>query len=256
MSDGMTRPHDAMLDDVAVYALGAMNAADAARVREHIETCSECRAEYLALSGTVATLATSVEDEHVPSDLLKARIMREIRAAAPVAEPARARRTIVWPAYLVAAACFAVAVALSISNLSLLERVKTAQTQVAQMQARETGLSRDLLLERSTLADVMDESARRYASANAEVVSVHDRVYITMHDLGAPPKGKVYQAWTLPKGAKKMVPSLTFVPDSHGVAVVSLPVNGAATAAVAVSVEPDGGSKQPTSKPVLVQALD
>jgi anti-sigma-K factor RskA len=53
-----------------------------------------------------------------------------------------------------------------------------------------------------------------------------------------------------------MVPRQTFVPDARGTAVVSLPVNTAATAAVAVSVEPEGGSTHPTSKPILVQTLD
>ena len=259
MSDGMTSLHDDMLDEVAVYALGAMDAAGAARIRTHIESCAECRAEYDALRGTAVTLATAVQNDYAPaSELLKARIMREVRASAPapnVAVSPRARN-VSWPPYLVAAACFAIAIALSIQNLSLLERARSAQTQLAQMQQRSSGLSRDISAERSTIADLVDEHAKRYEASNGEVVKVNGRLYITMHDLSTPPKGKVYQAWTLPKGGKVMVPSLTFVPDSHGVAVVSLPVEAGSIAAVAVSVEPDGGSKHPTSKPVLVQALD
>jgi len=76
-----------------------------------------------------------------------------------------------------------------------------------------------------------------------------------MRDLPPPPRGKVYQAWTLPKGSKDMAPSVTFEPDSQGVAIVALPADARITTAVAVSVEPEGGSKQPTSKPVLVVPL-
>jgi anti-sigma-K factor RskA len=72
-----------------------------------------------------------------------------------------------------------------------------------------------------------------------------------MHDAPALPPGKVYQAWTLPAGSKKMAPSVTFTPKG-GRILLRLPVNASRIAAVAVSVEPAGGSPQPTSKPVFV----
>jgi anti-sigma-K factor RskA len=76
-----------------------------------------------------------------------------------------------------------------------------------------------------------------------------------MDALPAPPKGKVYQAWTLRTGATRMSPSVTFVPNMGGVAVVPIPVDASSIAAVAVSIEPDGGSKQPTSAPTFVLKL-
>jgi anti-sigma-K factor RskA len=239
--------HEALLDDVAAYALGTLSAGDAASVRAHLRDCAECRAEYDALAPAAAAVGVSAEGP-VPKPALKERIMREV---APRSGPA-----IVWPAYLVAAACFALAVALSLFNLSLIEQLHAAQSQLAQAQVRSSGLLHNLSSERSTVADLMDEGARRYDVPGGQIVSVHDRIYITMHDMPQPPKGKVYQAWTLPKGSKTMVPAQTFLPDAHGVAVVALPVQAANTAAVAVSVEPDGGSKQPTSKPMVVQQLD
>ena len=39
------------------------------------------------------------------------------------------------------------------------------------------------------------------------------------------------------QGRKDMAPSVTFVPDSHGVAIVSLPVDARLTNTVAVSIE-------------------
>ncbi|HEX8807028.1 MAG TPA: anti-sigma factor, partial [Candidatus Aquilonibacter sp.] len=64
--------------------------------------------------------------------------------------------------------------------------------------------------------------------------------------------GKVYQMWTLAKGATKVAPSVTFVPDRTGNALVAVPADPATTAETAISVEPTGGSKQPTTKPIAI----
>ena len=77
-------------------------------------------------------------------------------------------------------------------------------------------------------------------------------LYIALHNLPAPPEGHVYQAWTLPKASKTMAPSVTFEPGKSGATVVRLPEAATAIVAVAVSVEPEGGSKQPTTKPIAV----
>jgi hypothetical protein len=188
--------------------------------------------------------------------------MRQVRAqATPSAQrtsvplsprPGRAQ----WPPYLVAAACFAIALISSFFNLSLLQQLRSAQSQLADSQQRASGLSHTLADERATEADLLDASAKHYPVHDGEVVRVHDRLYLTMHGLPPLPSGKVYQAWTLPKGSKVMSPSRTFVPDSHGVAIVTIGADAAATSAVAVSVEPEGGSKAPTSKPVALTTLD
>lgn len=252
----MNDAHETMLDDVAVYALGALPEADAARVRAHLATCGECAAEYAALASAALTVGRSAPDA-TPSPLLKGRIMRAVRAQTPApGAVVRAGRPLVWPAYLVAAACFAIAVISSLMNLSLLEQLKSAQTQVAQTQRQDLGLARNLADEKTMVADLEDVQAERYTFDDGQVVRVGRRLYVTMHDLATPPRGKVYQAWTLPKGAKAMVPSVTFVPNAHGVAVIQIPADAETTGAVAVSVEPEGGSKAPTTKPVVVQALN
>ena len=68
--------------------------------------------------------------------------------------------------------------------------------------------------------------------------------------------GKTYQMWVIPKGGKP-VPAGVFQSDSAGTAVYlmagAIDVRG--TGAVAVTVEPDGGSPQPTSTPIIVAPL-
>ena len=260
MNEHREPPHD-MLDDVAVYALGALPPADAAVVRRHIESCAECAEEYAKLKSVAAMIGMSAETkgdaENCPSTLLKPRIMAQVRPSktAVHAQAPAAGRIPAWPAYLVAAACIAIAIVSSMWNVALTGQVKQLQQEAARNSQRSETLARALADQRTTLSDLLGSDAKRYVQSNGEVVTRGNRAYIAMHDLPAPPRGKVYQAWTLPKGGSKMVPSLTFVPDAHGVAVVALPPDARAMSAVAVSVEPEGGSKQPTSKPILVVTL-
>jgi len=253
-----SQPYHDMLDDVALYALGTLPAADAQRVRDHMRTCAECREEYAALAPAAALVGISIETptdaKSSPSALLKPRIMKQIRETAAPAKSS-ARRSPVWPAYLVAAACFAIALISTMTSISLNGQLRDARGQLARVSEQSSSLAANLADERSTISVLMSTDSKHYQSTEGEVVTRGSRLYVAMHDLAPPPRGKVYQAWTLAKGSKTMAPSLTFVPDSRGVAIISLPVDARSTNVVAVSVEPGGGSKQPTSKPVLVVPL-
>lgn len=259
--------HEAMLDDVAVYALGALPRDQARAVREHMATCAECGAEYRRLKPAVDAVAYSAEactdaanGAVVPSPRLKARIMDQVRGrvaplrVANVGEM-RAVRPIVWPAYAVAAACLAVALITTAFNISLNEAVRSARSQVAQLDSQAKILHRKIAAQSTELADLTSTDSQHFAVENGEVVRHGNRLYIAMQSMGMPPHGKVYQAWIMRKGGKTMTPSVTFMPDRSGVAVVHVPAPAGQVTEVAVSMEPEGGSKQPTSKPAFVVKL-
>ncbi|MGH7716764.1 MAG: anti-sigma factor domain-containing protein, partial [Vulcanimicrobiaceae bacterium] len=105
------------------------------------------------------------------------------------------------------------------------------------------------------LNELQVATAKQYDVPGGEILKNGARVYIVMHELPVLPAGHVYQAWTLAPGAKNVAPSVTFVPDSRGFVVVSLPQAAASVGAVAVSVEPSGGSLAPTTKPLFVRPL-
>ena len=78
--------HDEMLDNVALYALGALSPREAAEVAAHLQTCEECRAEYALLRPAVTAVGYSAEADaltEAPSVLLKARLMKQVRSAQP-----------------------------------------------------------------------------------------------------------------------------------------------------------------------------
>jgi hypothetical protein len=165
------------------------------------------------------------------------------------------RNAATWPAYLVAAACFAIALISSIANISLLGQLRQEQREAANLSERSTALARNLVQERTALFDMLDSHARHYQIGNGEVITRGSRIYLALQAIPEPPRGKVYQAWTLAKGSSKPIPSPTFLPDARGVALIVLAADARSTAGVSVTLEPDGGSKEPTSKPLMSVAL-
>src|SRR5579863_3062260 len=117
--------HDELLDNVAAYALGMLPPSEASAVADHLKSCKECREEYRLLRPAITAVAFSAEACDEPSSgatsaspLLKARIMKEVRAQA-----AGRNRTQYWPAYAVAAAALALAIFSGLLNLSLNARL-------------------------------------------------------------------------------------------------------------------------------------
>ena len=230
--------HDALLDLVAAYALGSVSAEEARIVSAHIAVCDECRAEYRALRPAANAVGLSAEDpklDAAPGDRMKQRVLQSIAAETPVVRKLPRRPS------LVTVLALAAALVLAFVSIDASRRLNAAQTEFAQ--------------DRTIVADLQAAGAQSYDVPEGQILKTADRIYIVMRSLPPPPKGRVYQAWTLAPGAKTVAPSVTFVPDSHGFVVVSLPEAAPSVAAVAVSVEPPGGSRAPTTKPTFVRPL-
>src|SRR5437899_1675889 len=70
-------------------------------------------------------------------------------------------------------------------------------------------------------------------------------------NLEAPPAGKVYELWYIPSKDAAPAPAGTFQPDAGGSVLMKTTVGGMFVA-LAVSVEPPGGSTTPT-KVILIR---
>ncbi|HMD01795.1 MAG TPA: anti-sigma factor [Candidatus Baltobacteraceae bacterium] len=259
---------DALLDAVALLALGVLPAAEAAEVRAHVAACEACRREYRELRPAAdavgyAAEAAANDITELRSARMRSRVLREIQddLAGRGKAPATVRREQPWLAYIAAAAALVLAILSSVNNATLRseneanqERIATLQRELA-AQTKETASARSqAAASDARIAALLAPGSRRYDVAAGEVVKSGGRIYLALH-LPAPPRGKVFQAWTLSKGRTAMSPSITFKPDEHGSAIVELPEGAANLTAVAVSLEPEGGSKAPTSTPAFVQKL-
>jgi hypothetical protein len=257
------RSRDEMLEMVALYALGVLPRDQAALVAAFIANDDGARDEYRMLRASADALAFSADEpvDSARSARMKERLMARVSAEAASGAGAIARRRIgtnsgwLLGTGLAAAAALIFSVVTVVQDVSLRSDLAQAQRRTASMTAQLADTERVGQHDRQMVTDLVAPDARRYEVAQGAVVVRGDRVYLALSKLPALPKGKVYQAWTLPKGAKTVQPSITFPPNAEGIAVVALPVDATKLGAVALSVEPDGGSKAPTTTPLFVRPL-
>ena len=261
MSDESMR--ETMLESVALYALGVLPREEAALVAAFIANDDEARREYYDLRAAAIALAHTADEpvDSARSARLKERLMAKVRADAATA-PGQLRLarpafspTWMWGAGLAAAAAIVLSVVTVAQDVNTRGELAAAQRRVSTLQTELAESQRSAAAESRTLTDLQAPDARRYAVPEGTVVVRHDRVYFALSKLAPLPKGRVYQAWTAAKGSATMAPSVTFTPNTDGVAIVALPVDATRVGTVAVSVEPEGGSKAPTTTPTFVRPL-
>jgi anti-sigma-K factor RskA len=251
-----------MLESVALYALGVLPREEAALVAAFIANDDAARSEYLDLRAAADALAHSAEEpvDSARSSRMKERLMARVRADAAAGSVAPRRIAAMYPAWMWGTG-LAAAVAIVFSLVTVIGDVNV-RGELTAMRHRIDALQRELASsqrvaagDRRTLTDLLAPDAKRYDVAAGTIVVRRDRIYFAFSKLPPLPRGRVYQAWTAPKGSTTMQPSVTFTPNADGVAVVALPVDATRVGTVAVSVEPDGGSKAPTTTPTVVAPL-
>ena len=81
-----------MRDDLAAYALGALDRREAAALERHLDDCEGCRARLRWLSPAVDLLPASVE-QRTPPESLRENLMATVRAEAAPTRSRRPRRS-------------------------------------------------------------------------------------------------------------------------------------------------------------------
>ena len=209
---------------VAAYALNALDDDDRAAFEEHLAGCERCTAELAELRDTAAALAY-VPDTVAPPAALRSRILETARAERPNVVPLRPRANRTWGLGAVAAVAVAAAVALAIWNVSLHNSLDD------QRSANSTVVSLSLKGAQGKLA-----------------VARSGNAVLFMCGIGLAPAGKTYEAWVITGGKAARAGEFK---GSSGCVAVPLARGVRAGSAVAVTVEPAGGSAQPTSTPII-----
>src|ERR1700675_1989703 len=81
--------HEQFAEDLALYAMDALDGSQRAAVEQHVETCSPCRSELETLRGDMALLALSASGPH-PPQRSRDRLMSTVAAEKPVIAAERA----------------------------------------------------------------------------------------------------------------------------------------------------------------------
>jgi anti-sigma-K factor RskA len=230
-----TEEHKQYEEDLAAYMLGALDDAEARQFERHLQSCAACRAEQRALAGAIEVLPSSVEQIEPPPEL-RERLMEKVRAeAAPATRPQRqpSRRRLLpglslRPALALGAAAL---IAVGVAGGWLLRGGGGETTTVA---ARPT--------------------AAAPPTVRGEIVKTKDGALIKVVGLPQRPR-RVYEVWLRRRGSTTVQPSSLFEVRSNGTGSAGIPGNLHGVAEVMVSSEPEGGSSQPTTKPVLRATL-
>ncbi len=229
----MEDEHSELKELVAAYALGALPPVDEAAIRSHILTCDECLAQADSYAAVASSLLLTVEPEPPPpgfADRIMARVAED--APAPRAAPARPRR---WSPRL----------ALSYAALVLVAAVLG----IALVDARG-----DLESQEKTLAALLRANGVELAGregAAGRVVPTTEGLMLVVAGLPRAPAGRTYQLWLIRDGRPTSAGTFDV---SEDLTVVESKQKMRGMDVAAVTLEPKGGSRRPTTPPLMASA--
>ncbi len=225
------------------YVLGALPEEERDEFERYLAAHPERQAEVDELGAFANLLAISPQQQEPPPELRR-RVMEVVEAEAA---PRRARRRTVFAglreyldARTIALGAAAVLVIGLLSwNVLLQEQVQDLSGQVEEAQAE----GRTIALE-GTWAQ---------QGASAEVAAIDEnRVILVAENMPSVPEDRTLQIWVIHDDVP--TPSGLFDPEGNmTAAAVTTSIEKAD--AIAVTVEPAGGSEKPTSDPVLLTEL-
>jgi anti-sigma-K factor RskA len=218
-------------EDVAAYALGALEPTEAEAFARHLETCAVCRDELEAFQQVVDLLPMTA-----PAFKASPKLRRRVRRAIadqphPAAgETSRPRRS--WRPEWLPRPVLGVAAGLAVIAVALVIVLSGGGSSTRVVQAQVTG----------------------HGSASLKI-SGHRGELIVQH-FAAPPSGKVYEVWLVHGKQAPQPTNALFDVNADGNTDVNVPGSLKGVSQVLVTPEPAGGSKVPTHTPVIAAQLD
>ncbi|AZQ33717.1 anti-sigma factor [Streptomyces cyaneochromogenes] len=248
----------------APYALDALEPGERLRFEKHLKTCDSCAAEVRVLSEDAVRLAWSTAAPAPTA--MRNRVLAAVRTTPQEStgrEPAHARATQLPPhvwgtqppprtrtrgtrPLLVPFATATAAAALVVASLFAVQAGRTQDQLDAQ---------RDRASEIANVLAAPDARATAGEDAKGRTIGVvasvsEGRAIVTLSGYGELSSGRVHQLWLMRPDVQPRSLGL-FDGDTP---LVASGLDKSATS-LAVTVEPDGGSPQPTSQPVVQLAL-
>jgi len=230
------------------YALGALPDDERATVEAYLALHPERQAEIDDMVGIAGLLALAPPEQEPPADLRR-KLMQVVESES-VQPRAAESPTSSWFGWLgglrnVALGAAAVLVVGLLSwNVLLQGDVQELRGQVEEARsANEAQQTREIALGGTWAKQ----------GARAEVTALKDdRAILVVEDMPSMPEDRTGQVWVI-RGEKPEPSGLLEPSGNMAATAITTPLRGAD--AIAVTVEPAGGSDAPTSDPVLIQEL-
>ena len=216
-------------EDLAAYALGALDAPERRSVAAHLAGCLSCTAEESAYAETLWAVAEAAASR--PPAALRDRIVRRVQRPAPLAG------LLAWIARpLPAAIPLALAIALVVSLASLAGVRRDADAYAEAL----NGVAGARVVALAAAADAP-------SGARGSLVVPRQGEAFLLVELPAPPAGKAWEAWVI-KGERALPAGLA---TAGGMVSLRLTTALAPGDTVAVTLETASGAPAPTTRPVL-----
>jgi len=237
--------HDEMNELYELYVLGVLEQEETAAIEEHVRTqCEYCMA-HISDAALVAASLSGLADSQKPPVRLRQRVIASVKP-----ETTKTRGWF-WAVAALSAACVAL-IALAVSSRS---SIRTYRDQISELTAERSQLREAVeILSRSETRTVQFGRADNQAHGRVFVNRNRGLVFVgsQLPQLAA---NRTFQLWLIPAAGAPQSAGL-FRPNPAGdfVNVQTRPID-TGIQAVAVSVEPEGGSPAPTTTPILVVPL-
>lgn len=229
---------------LGAYAVDALDDIERARFEAHLRGCADCRIEVETLRETAAALAV---DPVEPPARLRAEVLAGIESIRPLPplvdrdpeatlDGARRRPWFATTGPLLVAAALVLVALLTTVWL----KPWASDDDRADLSATEQVLVAD---DRQDIKDRLPDGSR----ATVAISRSEGGAVVLTEDLSLAPEGRDYQLWLqTPEGT---IVSAGLMPDESD-AVVLLEGDASSATWAGITIEPDGGSKQPTTDPI------
>jgi hypothetical protein len=248
--------HTDAVELAGLYVLDALEPHERALVDAHLASCPEAHDEFTAVGGVPPALATLADPVGAPA-ALKNKVMADYRAGAGASRasatwdmPTATRAVPAQRSWLgwAAAAAAVLVIAASASWAYVSQSNADLEAQRTQFIARAI----DVMAAPGSSVAVMHGTASAAGASGFAAFGADGAGYIVLVDMPATPAGRTYQMWYIADGVPASAGLLSV--DRDGYALMALS-GRPGTQVIALTVEPTGGSDQPTSDPVAAGEL-
>jgi anti-sigma-K factor RskA len=240
----MEQNHIVFQENLAAYALGALDAGEAAAVETHLPTCESCRAE-LADYQRVSTGLLAALPARPPRSSARRNLQQRLAG-----QSSRSRPRFNWTlGQLVFAGLLAALVGLNLLTISQVYSLRREQAELLnQRTSEQTAIA--MLAYPTTKTLTFDQNG---VSGSLLVDKQRNLVAVFAWNLALPPSGKTYQMWLIdPQGDRTSGGFI--IPESDYpfvMTVVSSPKPLSDFVGFGITLEPSGGSPKPTGPRIM-----